>query len=138
MANLERECFVFYRSFFECLESLATEDKAAAYDVCRAICAYALDGTEPELTGALGAIFAVIRPNLDASRKKAENGSKGGKGASKPEATDKQDEAKAKQIEANDKQTEATDEQSEANGSKTEKGASNKNQDKGQGTRDKG
>lgn len=39
-----------------------------------AICAYALDGEEPQIEGVPGAVFTLIRPNLDASMKKAESG----------------------------------------------------------------
>lgn len=58
-----------------------------------AICAYALDGEEPQIEGVPGAVFTLIRPNLDASMKKAESGQAGGK-ASKPQAAPKQRQSK--------------------------------------------
>ena len=56
--------------------------------VLEAIVAYALDGTEPEtLTAIQKAVFILVRPTLDAGRKKADNGRLGG---SKPKANRKQ------------------------------------------------
>lgn len=92
---MERGQFTFYRSFWEAIKELPSKDKAAV--IC-AVCAYALDGEEPNLTGTQKAIFVLIRPTLDASAKKAENGKLGGKNkeanekqtASKPQANEKQ------------------------------------------------
>ena len=41
-----------------------------------AVCAYALDGEEPELSGVARAIFTLIRPTLEVGRSKAENRSR--------------------------------------------------------------
>lgn len=65
-----RQQFTFYRSFWEAIESLPKKDKA---DVLCAICSYALDGEVPSLSGAPKAMFALIRPTLDSSARKAEN-----------------------------------------------------------------
>ena len=89
-----RKQFTFYESFFKAVSRIRnSEDRASAYD---AICAYALYGEEPNMdtlpdTAAIA--FDLIKPNLDSSRKKAENGKKGGEKkqvASKPEAKRKQ------------------------------------------------
>ena len=74
--------------------------------ILEAIISYALDGTEPTgLTQSQTALFSLIRPNLDASRKKAKSGKSGG---SAKQTTSKQ-EANAKQTESKplspDKQT---------------------------------
>ena len=67
----DRKQFTFYSSFHEAAQSLQTpEEQCLLY---KAICSYALYGTEPQLTGTAAGMFALIRPNLDASRKKAEN-----------------------------------------------------------------
>ena len=70
---MKRGQFTFYRSFWEAVQEMSKKDKA---DVICAICAYALDGEEPKLTGNQKAIFSLIRPTLDTSAKKAQNASK--------------------------------------------------------------
>lgn len=67
---MERKQFTFYRSYYEALQHLKKPDQAAVYS---AICAYALDEQEPNLTGAAAAAFTLIRPTLDTGRRKAEN-----------------------------------------------------------------
>lgn len=104
---MERNQFTFYSSFFNAISRI--KKKAARADAYDAICAYALRGIEPDLdtiddTAAIAFEFA--KPTLDASKRKAESGSKGGS---------------SKQTEANGKQT----------ASKTENSASKKkNKDK--------
>ena len=70
----ERQQFTFYRSFWEAAKILPPKEKTL---VLEAICAYALDDEERELSLVSGAIFALIKPNLDASKRKAEGGKKG-------------------------------------------------------------
>lgn len=69
-----RDSFVFYRSFFEALQDVPIEERACIYD---AICSYSLNDMEPKLTGMQLAIFKLIRPNIDANKRKYENGKKG-------------------------------------------------------------
>ena len=95
--------FTFYRSFWDAIRCLPKKDKLP---ILEAIISYALDGTEPTgLTQSQTALFSLIRPNLDASRKKAKSGKSGG---SAKQTTSKQ-EANAKQTESKplspDKQT---------------------------------
>lgn len=82
-----RDSFVFYRSFHEAARLLEPGEQLA---VLTAINDYALDGVEPELSGAAAAVFLMARPNLDANRRKYENGkkkkSKRGANGSKGEA----------------------------------------------------
>jgi hypothetical protein len=99
-----RDSFVFYRSFFQSTKRLTKEDKAELFE---AICSYALDGESIEMSAVPDAIFSVIKPNLDANRRKWENGCKEKKKISKTEASE---EHKISKTEAKDKQ----------NGSKTE------------------
>ena len=86
-----RSQFTFYESFFNAIRRLKSDKaKAALYD---AICSYALYGEEPELDDVPAAMFDLIRPNLDSSRKKADSGKKGGEkkqGGSKTKANKKQ------------------------------------------------
>lgn len=88
--------FTFYRSFWDAIRCLPKKDRLP---ILEAIISYALDGTEPaSLTQSQTALFSLIRPNLDASRKKAKSGKTGGsvkQTASKPEANDKQTESKS-------------------------------------------
>lgn len=73
---MERSQFTFYESFYKSLSHLqkATE-RARTYD---AICRFALYGEEPDLTGSPAAVFEIIKPFLEASRRKSESGKKGG------------------------------------------------------------
>ena len=87
---MSRNQFTFYRSFYDAIKVLPKKEQTA---VVLAICAYALDNEEPRLTGTAAAIFTLVRPTLDASRKKAESGKRGGEAKhdeSKPEAKPKQ------------------------------------------------
>ena len=98
-----RSQFTFYDSFYRALSRIRKKaDRADAYD---AIVAYALLGEEPELdklSDAAAIAFEVIRPNLDASRRKAASGKQGGKAkkqtGSKPEANASTEEANRKQV----------------------------------------
>lgn len=71
---MERAQFTFYRSYYEAIQELPKKDQTA---VLLAICAYALDNKAPELSGTSSAIFRLIRPTLDAGRKKAMGGHRG-------------------------------------------------------------
>lgn len=74
-----RNQFTFYASFASALSRIKKKsDRADAYD---AICNYALFGIEPDmdkLPDSAAIAFELIRPTLDASRRKAENGKRGG------------------------------------------------------------
>lgn len=84
-----RSQFTFYRSFWEAVQSLPKKDRLP---VLEAIIAYALDGVSPSgLSQSQSAFFLLVKPNLDASRKKAANGKQGG---SKPKAKAKQNASK--------------------------------------------
>ena len=76
---LERRQFTFYASFDKALMRIRKRtDRCLAYD---AIVHYALYGVEPkpdELPNSAAIAFELVRPNLDTSRKRAENGRKGG------------------------------------------------------------
>lgn len=101
----ERTQFTFYASFFDAVSRIKKKaDRADAYD---AICAYALREEDPDfskMSDAAAIAFMLIKPNLDASRRKAKSGKNGGNTkqmASKAEANSKQSGSKT---EANDKQ----------------------------------
>ena len=73
---MKRESFVFYGSFYESLLSLDNQTRLACYD---AITQYALTGIEPKLGGVAKALFALIKPQIDANNRRYANGCKGGK-----------------------------------------------------------
>lgn len=81
----ERGQFTFYRSFWEAVKGLPKKDRLP---ILEAIISYALDGVTPSgLSQSQSAFFLLVKPNLDASRKKAASGKQGG---SKPKAKGKQ------------------------------------------------
>ena len=67
---MERNQFTFYRSYRDALRALNAKDFKA---VVLAICDYALDESEPCLSGVPLAVFTLIRPTLDSGRNKAAN-----------------------------------------------------------------
>ncbi len=76
---MKRNQFTFYESFATALRRIRKKsDRCTAYD---AIVDYALYGTEPDveaLPNQAAIAFELIRPNLDASRRKAQSGQLGG------------------------------------------------------------
>lgn len=98
--------FLFYRSFYDAIKRLDAND----FKECvTALCEYALDGTESELSPTAAMFFTLVRPNVDASNTRRAAGRKGGK--ANAEHFNSTDEANVKQTpskrEANAKQTEA-------------------------------
>lgn len=97
---MQRTQFTFYDSFYRAIARI--KSKASRCDAYDALCRYALQGQEPELDtmpDAAAIAFELMRPNLDASRRKAESGSRGGsikRTESKPEANCKEPESKNK------------------------------------------
>ena len=89
-----RKQFTFYLSIYE--SACRIKNKAARADFYDAVCKYALTGEEPnldKLTDAAAVGFISVKPNLEASRKKAKSGKSGGSAkqtASKPQANAKQ------------------------------------------------
>lgn len=68
------DSFVFYRSFHEALKDLPLEEYGA---IMFAINEYALNGVEPELSGAAKMAFTLIKPQIDANNYRKESGQKG-------------------------------------------------------------
>jgi hypothetical protein len=69
--NMNRDSFVFYRSFYEALKELPEKEKAQIFD---AIASFSLDENIPELDGISKTIFILIKPQLEANNKKYING----------------------------------------------------------------
>ena len=70
--------FVFYQSFYDMIALIPDmETQLAAYGV---ICAYALNGIEPQTDNwLLKMVFCSVKPLIDNNRKRRENGKKGGR-----------------------------------------------------------
>jgi len=85
--NKTRDSFIFYRSFFSATKHLNQVEKA---QLLEAICSYALDGNLSLLEGTPQGMFELIKPQLDANRKRFENGCKKKQKISKTEAKNKQ------------------------------------------------
>lgn len=107
---MQRTQFTFYESFYKAVKRIKDpESRAQAYD---AICSYALYGQEPNLDSFsdFSAIaFELIKPNLDSSRKKAENGKAGGskkQNKSKKEANKKQEQIESENEKENENENE--------------------------------
>ena len=77
---MARESFIFYASFDEALRELPDDARLKVYD---AIFEYAFRGTVKVLKGVEKAIFALIRPQMDANNKRYENGCKGAEAGKK-------------------------------------------------------
>ena len=100
-----RKQFTFYASYYDAVKKLSKKDQLA---LLMAICAYAIDGVDANLSGGAASAFILIKPTLDASRRKAESGKRGGnskQSESKQQANNKQTNIRDKQNEANCKQS---------------------------------
>ena len=74
---MERESFVFYRSFYEGIKELPRDIQG---EVLTAIMEYGLNGVTTENQKPITkAMFALIKPQLDANNQRFENGKKGGR-----------------------------------------------------------
>jgi hypothetical protein len=105
-----RNQFTFYASFYEAAQMIKNkQNRCLLYD---ALCRYALDGAEPDMSklpDSVAVAFITAKPNLDASRKKAQSGKQGGskpkQTASKPQANESKPENRASEKE-NEKERE--------------------------------
>ena len=83
----QRQQFTFYSSYLDAIEDIP---KTYQLDILLAICRYALRNSEPvKLSPVASAVFKLVKPTLDAGRKKAASGKQGG---SKTKANRKQTE----------------------------------------------
>ena len=71
---MQKDSFVFYRSFSEAIDDLPEQDQLQLY---RAIKEYSLNQNELELKGQAKTLWKLIKPQLIANNKKYKNGSKG-------------------------------------------------------------
>lgn len=73
---MAEDSFIFYRSFRDAISVMPPEQQL---ETLLAICDYALDGTEPDLSGAPYAIFTIAKPVIRSNVEKRKNGRKGGR-----------------------------------------------------------
>ena len=74
---MERESFIFYRSFYEAIKCMPPDVQAEIYP---ALCEYALFGRLPKnLSDVAKGMFTLIKPNIDVNTARFENGKKGGR-----------------------------------------------------------
>lgn len=84
---MERESFIFYRSFYEAIRCMPPDMQVEIYT---AICEYALFGKLPKnLSEVTKGMLTLMKPNIDVNTARYENGKKGGrKRTNKPASTD--------------------------------------------------
>ena len=75
-AVVNRKSFVFYDSFYKAMSYLDDKEKIQYIE---AICNYSLFNITIEMDLKIEAMFALIKPQIDANIKKRENGKKGGR-----------------------------------------------------------
>ena len=117
------ESFVFYKSFHEAIKRLPVEQYGR---IMFAINEYALYGRKPKLSDIEESVFTLVKPQLDANKKKREIGKIGGE-ARASKSQEKQTEANGKQNQAGSKQTQASAKQNQA-GSKQTQASAKQNQ----------
>lgn len=79
---MARDSFIFYRSFLEAISLMPQEVQAEVYP---ALVEYALNGKEPKgLSDIAQGVFILVKPNIDASITRIENGKKFGKLGGRP------------------------------------------------------
>ena len=85
-----RDGYTFFRSYIESIDIDEISDKDFRV-IIKAMCDYCLNDIEPTLTGIPKAMFTLMRPSMDVSKKKADAGRKGGQAyTSKTQANNKQ------------------------------------------------
>lgn len=75
------DSFVFYKSFYDSIEEM---DEKVQYDFLNAIIRYAIYDDEPQISGVAKALFTACKPQIDANKKRREDGNKGGRPRKKP------------------------------------------------------
>lgn len=91
----ERKAFIFYRSFYEAGKQLETEDKAIFYE---AILAYIFEDESVDLPPSIRSLFVLIKPQLDANKKRYDNGCKGGAPKKELTASEKKEELRQDEV----------------------------------------
>lgn len=86
----EKTSVLFYKSFRDAAKELPSEQQLEFYE---AIMDYGLEGIEPEGSGIIKALFAIVKPLIDSSSNRytacVENGRKGGRPKNQNETKEK-------------------------------------------------
>ena len=102
---MDRSRFSFFKSYYESFKDLPENVVGL---VVKAMGAYFFEGEEPELEGLAKSVFSLIKPVMDSSKKKAENGAKGGAPEGNTNALKQaKNNLKTSKKQANDKQKQA-------------------------------
>lgn len=75
---MKRDSILFYRSVMDALKELPPE---IFKEAVLGMCAYGMDGEEPELSGMSKIVFLMAKPLIDSNNRKYQNGKKGGRPA---------------------------------------------------------
>ena len=76
------DSFIFYRSFYEALSELPDQERLQLYDL---ICRYGLEMSETDAESPIvRALFALVKPQIDANYKRKLDGKKGGRPKAEP------------------------------------------------------
>ena len=73
---MNRDSFIFYRSYYEAMSGLKDKDKLQLFN---AISELSLNNNDIKLTGICKNIFTAIKPQIVANSERYENGKKGGR-----------------------------------------------------------
>lgn len=90
-----RDSIVFYRSFYEAVKDLPSDQFKACV---KAIMDYGLDGTVPETCGIEKTVYLMAKPQIDVNNKRYLNGTKGGRPTTKKEPSNNQSGTEANPI----------------------------------------
>ena len=93
MNNSQKDSFIFYKSFYEAIKKLKKKEQLTVYSQ---ICEYVFEQKNSVLDGVPGAIFDLIKPQIDANLRRFENGKKGGRPKTKPKPNHNLDVTKPK------------------------------------------
>lgn len=127
-----RKTFPLLRSYYEAAKKIP--DKAAGFDYFMAICAYYFDDEIPQIDGWASMAFELVRPNIDANRRR---GSKAAEPAENIESPDSDCEVTGKSLTSNSAVTpKSLASDCEVTGKSLYPSIGTR--DKGLGTRDKG
>lgn len=89
----ERDSMILYRSFYEAIIELPESNQL---EIMKAIFEYGFDGVEPNLSGLSKTIWILVKPNLEANRRKWENGCQPKQKQTKSKAEAKQKQTRSK------------------------------------------
>ena len=80
---MERESFIFYRSFYDSIKGLGDAEFA---ECMRFLCEYGLNGTEQTGGTLAEVVLKMAKPQIDANNQRRANGAKGGRPKTNPSA----------------------------------------------------